>query len=694
MASRIPQNFIDDLLDRTDLVDLVDGHVKLKKTGRNYSACCPFHKEKTPSFSVAPDKQFYYCFGCGAGGNAIGFLMQLENLNFPEAVEELAGKAGLTVPKDDSVTSKAASAASQAKTQARNQTYDLLNRASQYYQSQLRRHADRQKAVTYLKGRGLNGQIAQRFGVGYAPAGWQNLMQELAPKAEQEQALIDSGMLVEKEENKRRYDRFRDRIMFPIKDYKGRIIAFGGRVLGDDKPKYLNSPETLVFHKQKELYGLYEARQHQRNLQRIMVVEGYMDVVALAQHEINYAVATLGTSTSSFHLERIFKLVSEVVFCFDGDAAGLKAADRAMHTCLPFMEDGRQARFLLLPDGEDPDSLVRQEGRDRLTARITEATPLSDFLFQRLGQELDPHNLEHRAKLATDASPLIATLPKGIMRSMMEARLSKITGLDKDTLLELSALKAQVPMPNSSPAVVADARSDTQTLGRARAQNSQATEPKSSHQYADFQTADDYVDGYLHGYSFPSQDAQLSPIEGAQNWPNEPPQSSLNEDHVPASRSHFSATLPKVQNPAHAAIRVILRHPESVAHIDQIPSHLSELKMQDAGVLIQLLNTVQEMHKALKRWPNPAELHIECAEWDAWPMLRQLAAMESLLPQGGYPQQLEEAINRLLGHHFEERFNQLIQRASEPNADASIKKQLKELLKEKEELQNRLKGTQ
>ena len=679
MASRIPQSFIDDLLDRTDIVDLVDGHVKLKKTGRNYSACCPFHKEKTPSFSVAPDKQFYYCFGCGAGGNAIGFLMQLENLNFPEAVEELAGKAGLTVPKDDSITSKAASAASQAKTQARNQAYDILNQASQYYQSQLRRHPDRQKAVTYLKGRGLNGQIAQRFGVGYAPAGWQNLMQELAPKAEQEQALIDAGMAVEKEENNRRYDRFRDRIMFPIKDYKGRIIAFGGRVLGDDKPKYLNSPETVVFHKQKELYGLYEARQHERNLKRIMVVEGYMDVVALAQHDINYAVATLGTSTSSFHLERIFKLVSEVVFCFDGDAAGLKAADRAMHTCLPFMEDGRQARFLLLPDGEDPDSLVRQEGNDKLTARIVDATPLSDFLFQRLSQELDPHNLEHRAKLATDASPLIAIIPKGIMRSMMHARLSKITGLDKDTLAELSALKAPtsapIPPQNPVPTTSVQARSGTKvpiTIPE------QVSAQSSTNEYADYHMADSNPDSG----------------EDTHHWHDEHHHASPPIDPSFSSRQNFSATLPKVQNPAHAAIRLILRHPEVVEHVVEIPSHLAELKMQDAGVLTQLLSTVQDMHKALKRWPNPAELHIECATWDAWPMLRQLAAMESLLPQGNYPQQLEEAISRLLGHHFEERFNQLIHLASQPNADATTKKQLKDLLKEKEELQNRLKSRQ
>jgi DNA primase len=467
--------------------------------------------------------------------------------------------------------------------------------------------------------------------------------------------------------------------MFPIKDYKGRIIAFGGRVLGDDKPKYLNSPETAVFHKQKELYGLYEARQHERNLKRIMVVEGYMDVVALAQHNINYAVATLGTSTSSFHLERIFKLVSEVVFCFDGDAAGLKAADRAMHTCLPYMQDGRQARFLLLPDGEDPDSLVRQEGNDKLTARIVDATPLSDFLFQRLGQDLDPHNLEHRAKLATDASPLIAIIPKGIMRSMMHARLSKITGLDKDTLAELSALKVPTPAthsePNPTPAANTQASTSSQAPNTGPAGDSDLN---STHDYADYHITE----------------ANPDIADNIQHWHDEHPHAQPSEDPSLLLRQNFSAVLPKVQNPAHAAIRIILRHPEVVEHVDEIPSHLAELKMQDAGVLTQLLNTVQAMHKALKRWPNPAELHIECATWDAWPMLRQLAAMESLLPQGDYPQQLDEAISRLLGHHFDERFNQLIHLASQPNADANTKKQLKDLLKEKEELQNRLKSRQ
>jgi len=467
--------------------------------------------------------------------------------------------------------------------------------------------------------------------------------------------------------------------MFPIKDYKGRIIAFGGRVLGDDKPKYLNSPETVVFHKQKELYGLYEARQHERNLKRIMVVEGYMDVVALAQHNINYAVATLGTSTSSFHLERIFKLVSEVVFCFDGDAAGLKAADRAMHTCLPYMQDGRQARFLLLPDGEDPDSLVRQEGNDKLTARIVDATPLSDFLFQRLGQDLDPHNLEHRAKLATDASPLIAIIPKGIMRSMMHARLSKITGLDKDTLAELSALKVPTPAahsePNPTPVTNTQASTSRQALNTGPAQDS---DQNSTHDYADYHMTE----------------ANPDIADNIQHWHDEHSHAQSSEDPSLSSKQNFSAVLPKVQNPAHAAIRIILRHPEVVEHVDEIPSHLAELKMQDAGVLTQLLNTVQTMHKALKRWPNPAELHIECATWDAWPMLRQLAAMESLLPQGNYPQQLDEAISRLLGHHFDERFNQLIHLASQPNADANTKKQLKDLLKEKEELQNRLKSRQ
>jgi len=360
-----------------------------------------------------------------------------------------------------------------------------------------------------------------------------------------------------------------------------------------------------------------------------------------------------------------------------------------MHTCLPFMEDGRQARFLLLPDGEDPDSLVRQEGSDKLTTRIIDATPLSDFLFQRLGQDLDPHNLEHRAKLATDASPLIETIPKGIMHSMMQARLSKITGLDKDTLAELSALKAPLPTPppasipstsprtSPMPAPMSEPTPGTTAQSSAINKNTPTATHNSTHEYADYHMADANPDLMEDTHHWHDEHYQTSP----------PPQPhSLNPN--------FSAALPKVLSPAQVALRIILRHPETVEHITEIPKHLAELKMPDAGVLTQLLGTAQTMRKVLERWPNPAELHIECTTWDAWPMLRQLAAMESLLPQDNYPQQLEESISCLLGYHFEERFSALLHLASQPNADASTKQQLKQLLKEKEELQKRIKSTQ
>jgi DNA primase len=377
MAGRIPQHFIDDLLARVNIVDVVDSRIKLKRAGKNYSALCPFHKEKSPSFSVSPDKQFYYCFGCGAGGNALGFVMEHDRLSFPEAVDELARLVGMEVPKEslqpaDSARDK------QIKSQ-----FSLLDKANQFYQQQLRASDQRQRAVNYLKQRGLTGQIAAQFQIGYAPPGWENLLDHLRSGDTAEQDLERAGLVIHNEERHSYYDRFRDRIMFPIRDMRGRTIGFGGRVLGDDKPKYLNSPETDTFHKGRELYGLYEARQSTRNLNRLLIVEGYMDVVSLSQHGITWSVATLGTATTAHHLERLFKLVPEVIFCFDGDQAGRTAARRALDTALPVIKDGQEARFLFLPEGEDPDTLVRQEGNTAFEQRVSEALPLSEFFFSR-----------------------------------------------------------------------------------------------------------------------------------------------------------------------------------------------------------------------------------------------------------------------------------------------------------------------
>ncbi|HBX73446.1 MAG TPA: DNA primase [Halieaceae bacterium] len=442
MAGRIPQKFLDDLLDRVDIVEVIDRRVKLKKTGKNYSARCPFHEEKTPSFSVNPDKQFYYCFGCGAGGNALGFVMDYENVDFPQAVETLAGSLGLEVPREQSRPGSS----QPSREETGKPLYALLEQAARYYQKQLRTHPDASRAVTYLKQRGLTGEIAKRFDLGFAPPGWDNLLQALGSSEEQRKLLLEAGMLVQNEAG-RTYDRFRDRVMFPIRDQRGRIIAFGGRVLGDDKPKYLNSPETPVFSKGRELYGLYQARQANRKLERVLVVEGYMDVIALAQHDITQATATLGTATSQTHLERLYRLTPEVVFCFDGDAAGRKAALRALETVLPCMEDGRQARFLFLDEGEDPDTLVRKLGSEAFRELVKRATPLEAFLFDAVSEGLDTATLEGRARLSKLALPWLRQLPDGVFRQLMFRALAERTGL---TVAELMHLEAPPP-PASAP---------------------------------------------------------------------------------------------------------------------------------------------------------------------------------------------------------------------------------------------------
>lgn len=427
MAGLIPSRFIDDLLARIDILDVVEPRVKLRKTGKNYSGLCPFHQEKSPSFTVQPEKQFYYCFGCGAGGNALGFVMNFENLDFPEAVEILAKGIGVEVPREESGTNK-----------QNNSRYDallgLLQEANTFYQHQLRQHPQKQRAVDYLKKRGLSGEIARDFNLGYAPPGWDNLLKALGAAPEQKQKLLEAGMLIENPNNQRNplYDRFRDRIMYPIRDSRGRVIGFGGRVLGDEKPKYLNSPETPVFRKGEELYGLYEARKKLRSPQRFLIVEGYMDVIALAQSGIHYSVATLGTATSASHLRVLYKLVPEVVFCFDGDNAGREAAWRALQQALPLMEDGRSARFLFLPEGQDPDTQVRSIGSTAFEASLGQATGLADFFFETLAARTDRNSLEGKALISKLALPFLEKLPKGVYRQLMYDQLGQITGVRND----------------------------------------------------------------------------------------------------------------------------------------------------------------------------------------------------------------------------------------------------------------------
>ncbi len=441
---------------RVDIVDLIDSRVPLKKAGKDYKACCPFHEEKTPSFTVSPDKQFYHCFGCGEHGTAIGFLMNYDRMSFPEAVRELAGRVGLDVPQEAQAAESDSGAGSQ-------RLLDLLVQADKFYRQQLREHADAGKVAAYLKGRGLSGEIAAEFSIGFAPAGWDNLLNAIGRDEETREAMVLAGLSARKDSGGY-YDRFRDRVMFPIHDYRGRIVGFGGRILpvgepdaqgsasaaGDAKSgaaKYLNSPETPVFHKGREVYGLFRARDAVRREQRVLVVEGYMDVVALAQFGIDYAVATLGTATTRDHLERLFRFTPEVVFAFDGDRAGREAAWRALENVLPIMSSGRQVSFLFLPDGEDPDSMVRKEGQEEFAGRIRSAKPLGEYLIDSLAQKVDLDRMDGRARLVDLATPLIEKLPDGIFRQMLVDRLAEKSRVKTEKLSTLLG-NSQSPASN------------------------------------------------------------------------------------------------------------------------------------------------------------------------------------------------------------------------------------------------------
>ena len=430
MAGLIPQNFIDDLLTRANIVDVIDKRVSLRKTGKNYTACCPFHNEKSPSFSVEPEKQFFYCFGCGEGGNALGFITEFDSVDFPQAVEILAQEYGLEVPREESPAQKKIAAKLEG-------IHDILAKSSKFYQEQLRSHSGRDAAVEYLKHRGVSGEIARDFCLGFAPEGWENLSSLCAKNPQEKENLVKAGLVLNRESKdngKSTYDRFRNRIMFPIRDSRGRTIAFGGRVLGDEKPKYLNSPETPVFQKGSELYGLYEAKKNKASVEKFLIVEGYMDVIALAQMGIRNAVATLGTATSAQHLTKLFRLVPEVIFCFDGDSAGRKAAWRALETSLPQMEDGRQISFLFLPDNEDPDTLIRKVGQQAFNKLIDDATPLEEFLFNKLSSELDLESFQDRGKLSKLAKPLLNQIPDGVFNLLVRKRLAEILGIELDAL--------------------------------------------------------------------------------------------------------------------------------------------------------------------------------------------------------------------------------------------------------------------
>lgn len=441
--ARIPDAFIDELLARTDIVEVIGARVPLKRQGREYAARCPFHDERSPSFTVSPTKQFYHCFGCGAHGTAISFLMHYDRLEFLDAVEELARRAGMEVPRETRTRHEDGEI---------RELYAALEAAARFFRRQL---ALSDKARAYVERRGIAPEIAERYAIGYAPDGFSALKDALGTDPRR-LALLDRVGLLSKNERGHVYDKFRDRLMFPIHDRRGRVIAFGGRVLDpEDSPKYLNSPETALFHKGRELYGLWQARQAQAALERVVVVEGYMDVVALAQYGVSWAVATLGTATTPEHAELLFRNAPDVVFCFDGDAAGRRAAWRALESVLPRMREGRQAFFLFLPEGEDPDTLVRQEGADGFLERLRQATPLSEFFFTHVSHDVNLASLDGKARLAERCKPYLAQIPDGAFADLMRQRLTELTGVgarSSPPQTHVPAQRAQAARAGTTPA--------------------------------------------------------------------------------------------------------------------------------------------------------------------------------------------------------------------------------------------------
>ncbi|WP_300732022.1 DNA primase [Pseudomonas sp.] len=637
MAGLIPQSFIDDLLNRTDIVDVVSSRVQMKKAGKNYTACCPFHKEKTPSFSVSPDKQFYYCFGCGAGGNALGFLMDHDNLDFPQAVEELAKAAGMEIPREESGRPH------KPRQPTDSPLYPLLTAAADFYRQALKGHPARKAAVDYLKGRGLTGEIARDFGLGFAPPGWDNLYKHLSSDTLQQKAMIDAGLLVENAETGKRYDRFRDRVMFPIRDSRGRIIAFGGRVLGDDKPKYLNSPETPVFHKGQELYGLYEARKFNRSLDEIIVVEGYMDVIALAQQGLRNAVATLGTATSEEHMKRLFRVVPSVLFCFDGDQAGRNAAWRALEATLPCLQDGRRARFLFLPEGEDPDTLVRSEGTDAFKARINQhAQPLADYFFQQLTEEADPRSLEGKAHMVTLAAPLVDKVPGANLRTLMRQRLTEITGLSSEMVSQLAQSAPAKPQaqPVYDPGIDYDAMPD----------------------YSDFQQPEMYT---------PQQAwAPKKSGAGTKKWENKPW-----DKKGKRGGEREQAWVPVgVEPPTLTALRTLLHHPQLAKKVEDA-GHFAAEDQTNNQLLIALVEAVQKNPKLssiqlLSRWHGTEQGRL----------LQRLLEKEWLIDADNLEQQFFDTITSLSARQRERNLELLLRKARQSELSSEEKNQLRDLL--------------
>lgn len=592
MAGLIPQTFIDDLLDRVDIVDVVNSRVPLKKTGKSHKACCPFHEEKSPSFTVAQDKQFYYCFGCGAGGNALSFIMEFDRIDFLPAVELLAKNVGMEIPREAVANPKAK--------QHRDDLYSVVTEADNFYRQKLRA-AEAKPAVEYLKGRGLTGKIAAQFGIGYAPQGWDNLLKVAGTSEEKVKLLADSGMLVVKPEEKKQYDRFRHRIMFPIRDQRGRTLGFGGRVLDDSTPKYLNSPETPIFHKGRELYGLYEARQALKEIPYLLMVEGYMDVIALAQFGIHNAVATLGTALTENHLQKLFRYTSEIVFCFDGDSAGRRAASRSLDIALPEMRDGVTAKFLFLPEGEDPDTMVRNLGAEKFQTQIQNATPLSKFLFEEMAEGIDIETGEGKAKLSKLIAPKINQIPAGVFKQLMLEELSRKTSIAVDDLKTY--------------------------VGSHATKASQPIEPS------------------------PAYNEESSP----QNW--EPAPVPAEDDYGVSELSPIEKTSKIRLTPIKHLTALLINHPQLAEHVDSTKL-LDSSSDTDTQLFLKLLNVVQS-NPQYKPSHIFAYWHGTYSGSQETQILQDLAASELYHPPSGTGRDDNQEFCDALSHVLKEAFYQL-----------------------------------
>lgn len=611
MSGRIPQDFINDLLERVDIAEVIGARLDLKKAGREYKALCPFHGEKTASFHVVPEKGFYHCFGCGQHGTALTFLLEHDRMQFIEAVEALAQMAGVEVPRDEAAVRR---------DDGRAKLLDVVDRADRWFRQQLRVHPRRQQAVEYLRRRGVDGEVARTFGIGYAPGGYHNLLEALGGGDSMKALLIEAGLLAVGDEGREPYDRFRDRIIFPIRDARGRTIAFGGRVLGDGKPKYLNSPETPLFHKGRELYGLWECRRAVREPERVLLVEGYMDVVGLAQAGVPEACASLGTAATLDHLQKLFRIAPEVVFCFDGDEAGRRAAWKAVNTALEVLEDGVSVRLLFLPEGEDPDTLVRKEGAEAFRARIASAGPLSEYLFDALAEDLDTSVLDGRSRLAHRAMPLVNRIPGPVVRMLMTRRLAELTGLDPADLPALLAGQA-----------AATARRSADGAGRRTAERLPATSAGAD--APDLSAYEGWADAQADPSSEPPPDWQPGADEGppvARSVPTRPRATAGTRGRVRRSKEDMAAAL-------------LLRRPELARRVASERVERLALLERDSVEALQALLVRLHAQPDLA----PAALIGEQTGTPLHARLVALAGLEIMLDADGMAAEFDEAMERL-----------------------------------------------